>query len=236
MTRPKYEALIEDDGGDVIIEHDSAERIFNAPDEDGLINEGVQGAAQPPPFARKHRPALRRYSGYDQCFKIGPAGITAAESGWQDIADGALVIILVFPIAAAPAKRTSRQRASYSRGQCRSCTRVVRSHPLLQRSHEMRTRIRKKFLWNRDLTENRLEIVSISRSSRPCLRHIMKILPAVGARRWPGEKLVNPVLLPVFLRLCLFCHGKLPRASAGRRARRDLGRLLRTSRWIFGPH
>ena len=50
MARAQGKAFVDDDGGEVGIEHDRAERILDAADEHRLIDESIERPAQPAPL------------------------------------------------------------------------------------------------------------------------------------------------------------------------------------------
>ena len=56
MARAKGKAFVDDDGRDVGIQHDRAEGVFQASDDDRLIDERIDRTAQLAPFGRKRRP------------------------------------------------------------------------------------------------------------------------------------------------------------------------------------
>ncbi len=99
VPRPQREALVNDDGAEIRIEHDGAERVFEAADEHRLVDEGVERAAQPAPLGAKVRPGGGRRSGDDQGFEIGSARIGAAGRRRHQVRHRFLVILVGVPVA-----------------------------------------------------------------------------------------------------------------------------------------
>ena len=173
MPRFEYETFIDDDGGDIRVEHKRTERIFYAPDENGLIDESIQGTTKPAPFGRHRRPPFRRSSGYNQRFEVRPLRIATTESRWQNIANGAFVILLCFPVVSIPTEGASHQRAANSHYQRRGSARVVRNRLIVQSGHEVRAGIGIKLLSYGQVIESSFKIASGPCPGRPSLRNIL---------------------------------------------------------------
>src|SRR5436309_2519637 len=94
MTRAKRKAFVDDDGGNVGIEHRRTERVLKAPDYDRLINESVEGTAQPPPFGCEILPMGGGNAGHDQRLEIGSARLVVAERCRQQVWDTAVALVV----------------------------------------------------------------------------------------------------------------------------------------------
>src|SRR5579864_2375159 len=91
-------ALVDDDGRDVGIQHGGAEGIFEAADQDRLIDERVGRPAKLAPFSRKVRPSGRWQAGNDQCLEIGSSRGGVAKTRREQFRHLVFVVWLYVPV------------------------------------------------------------------------------------------------------------------------------------------
>ncbi len=109
MTRAQRKAFVDDDGRDIGIEHRGAEGVFEAADDDRLIDERIDRTPQLAPFGRERRPVGGREAGDDQGFEIGTARRLLAECRRHQVGSIAIAVILHTPVAGVLAERPRRQ-------------------------------------------------------------------------------------------------------------------------------
>ncbi len=98
MPRAKREAFMDNNSGDVAVQHGRAKGVLEAADKDRLINEGVQRPAQPAPLRTKSGPACGRRPRDNQHLEIGPVGVRASKSRRQHICRHPVALIIRLPL------------------------------------------------------------------------------------------------------------------------------------------
>ena len=109
MARAKGKAFVDDDGRDVGIQHHRAEGVFQASDDDRLVDERIDGTSQLAPFGRERRPVAGREAGDDQGFEIGTAHRLLPECLWHQVRRLPIAVIIRTPVAGVMTEGPRRQ-------------------------------------------------------------------------------------------------------------------------------
>src|SRR3954470_22124765 len=98
MSRLQRKTFIDDDGRDVRVDHGGAKCVFEATDEHGLVDEGVQRTAKPAPFGAQIWPVRRGHAGDDQNLEVWTMRLRSPEGRRKQIGGNAFAVIVELPI------------------------------------------------------------------------------------------------------------------------------------------
>ena len=182
MPRAERKAFVDDDGGEIRVEHGRAERVLEAADEDRLIDERVQRPAQAPPFGGKSGPARRGRAGDDQDFEIGPMSLGAPKRRRQHVRRNALSSSSAVPIARVLAVTSGSARCAGCGGRAPR-SRAVSSWPCRAAPRAAGTRIGVEFLRDGELGERGIEFRAVAGFG-----DLHQAAPLVAARPGPGKE------------------------------------------------
>ena len=191
VPRSEREAFVDDDGGEIRVEHCRAECVLEAADEDRLVDERIQRPAQPAPLRGKSRPARGRRAGDDQDLEIRPMGIRAPKRRRQYIRRHALVILVRVPIAGVLAERSGEHGAGDATAKRCGRGRIIGRGMIAQGGQQPEAGIGMEFLGRRHLGERRLEFLPVAGAAGPGLRHFHQISPLIGARSGTCKKSID---------------------------------------------
>ena len=193
VARGVGEALVDGDGGDHRVEQDGADRVLEAADRHGLVDEGVLGPAQAAELGRLLRAAVGGAGRDDEHLEIGPVARRVAHRRGIELGRGVGELLGGLPGAGVMLVGAGQDRLGDPPGKARGALGVTGGDALAQRREQARAGIGEELLVGAELVERGGRCLAVRTAGRPGAGRGVQLAPPVGAGAGQREEVVDPV-------------------------------------------
>jgi hypothetical protein len=150
----KAEAVERDDGLQVVVEQRREDRILEAADDHGFVDECVVFAAQTAEGLAQRRPRGALAGGHDENLEVGLAALPAAQCRRQDRVGANLGFVVLRPGVDVVAVTVRQQCGADLLHQSSGARVISLVEPFVHERHDMRSGVAVELLDGSDLVEN----------------------------------------------------------------------------------